>query len=607
MEQQQLLSKKIIKYVCFVAVISSVFFFFRIFLLGDFILENNPYSAGEMSYCDVATPTFFILSPDVPSLYYYSHGLAFILSIVVGFLILGAQKKSVKSKLFFGMMGLFCVWLILDLIQWATDDPVLMLFLWGVSVVVEVLFFGVALLIARQSSKDTKYFSAAIVSMGILAGIITILIPSTLGIVGVDIQICEVIEGVVSRYLVYIYEFLCLVFILHIAFINKSFFLSRQDSIDKYFLLSIVSFLALFLAGNLYGSFSENWIPSQYGLVGMPLFVLLLSYVFQKYNTSSTKVFLANFLVLVLLTFTVANLFVRKIENVRIVVVFNSVAVMVLGYVLVKSVKKEVESREKIEELADSLVKSNEKLESANIKLKELDKLKSEFLSLASHQIRNPLTAIKGYASLVLDGTYGEVSHAVREAVDRMYQSTQSLVIIVSDFLDISRIEQGTMKYDFTSFDINKLAVQVVEEFRPNILKAGLTISSVAGSGDYFVNADQGKIKQVIGNLIDNAIKYTPKGSIKVALSRHSLSDGTSGRVRVTVSDTGVGIDQEVIPQLFAKFTRDKDAFKTNVSGTGLGLYLAKQMMQAHHGKIWAESDGRGKGSRFIIELDTIR
>jgi signal transduction histidine kinase len=266
-----------------------------------------------------------------------------------------------------------------------------------------------------------------------------------------------------------------------------------------------------------------------------------------------------------------------------------------------------VESREKIEELAASLVKSNDKLEGANVKLKELDKLKSEFLSLASHQIRNPLTAIKGYASLVLDGTYGEVSQSVREAVDRMYQSTQSLVVIVGDFLDISRIEQGTMKYDFTSFDIKKLAEQVVGEFKPNIMKAGLTISSVAGPGDYFINADQGKIKQVIGNLIDNAIKYTPNGSIKVALSRHSLSDGTSGRVRVTVSDTGVGIDKDVIPQLFAKFTRDKDAFKTNVSGTGLGLYLAKQMIQAHHGKIWAESDGKGKGSRFIVELDTIR
>jgi signal transduction histidine kinase len=299
-------------------------------------------------------------------------------------------------------------------------------------------------------------------------------------------------------------------------------------------------------------------------------------------------------------------LFVTSTTN-QVLVGITLLISSILGLVLVRSVKKEVKSRERIEELADNLVKSNDKLEGANIKLKELDKLKSEFLSLASHQIRNPLTAIKGYASLVLDGTYGEVSHPVREAVDRMYQSTQSLVTIVSDFLDISRIEQGTMKYDFTSFDIKKLAIEVVEEFRPNILHAGLSISSVAGPGDYFVNADQGKIKQVIGNLIDNAIKYTPTGSIKVALSRYSLSDGTSGRVRVTVSDTGVGLDKEVIPQLFAKFTRDKDAFRTNVTGTGLGLYLAKQMVQAHHGKIWAESDGKGKGSRFIIELDSIR
>jgi signal transduction histidine kinase len=261
----------------------------------------------------------------------------------------------------------------------------------------------------------------------------------------------------------------------------------------------------------------------------------------------------------------------------------------------IRSVNQEVEARRQIEVLAKDL-------ENANVHLQELDQQKSEFVSLASHQLRGPLTAIKGYASMLLDNDFGEVKDGVRDAVDKIYKSTQDLVVVVGDYLDVSRIEQGRMQYDFTDFDMRDLVATIITELRPNIERAKLTMEfDFDTTGDFPVHADQGKIKQVISNIIDNAIKYCPKGGIHIWLSHKA-----DKKALVTISDTGVGIHPDVLPRLFEKFTRAPDASKTNIMGTGLGLYVARKMIEAHHGKIWAESDGVGKGSSFFIELDLI-
>ena len=138
------------------------------------------------------------------------------------------------------------------------------------------------------------------------------------------------------------------------------------------------------------------------------------------------------------------------------------VFVGVFGVLLVKSVIKEVRAREEIEELAT-------KLEFANLRLKQLDEAKSDFLSIASHQLRTPLTAIKGYASMILEGSYGKISETAKSAVDKIFQSSQRLVLIIGDFLDISHIEQGTMQYDFAPLDVKELAKGLADEFKATI------------------------------------------------------------------------------------------------------------------------------------------
>jgi signal transduction histidine kinase len=189
------------------------------------------------------------------------------------------------------------------------------------------------------------------------------------------------------------------------------------------------------------------------------------------------------------------------------------------------------------------------------------------------------------------------VSAPVRNAVQTVFDSCQNLVVIVNEFLDISRIEQGRMKYDMIDFDLASLAEEVLKELKPTIEQASLSYGFTRVGEGHIVHADEGKMKQVIGNIIDNAIKYTPTGSIDVTVSH--IGD----RVICEVKDTGIGLDKEDISKLFNKFARAKDANKTNVIGTGLGLYLAKQMVEAQGGTVDLRSPGKGLGSTFVVDL----
>ncbi|MFA6571372.1 MAG: ATP-binding protein [Bacteroidota bacterium] len=268
---------------------------------------------------------------------------------------------------------------------------------------------------------------------------------------------------------------------------------------------------------------------------------------------------------------------------------------IVFGIYLIKSVNSEVKTREKVELLAEDLQK-------ANVHLLDLNRQKSEFVSFATHQLRAPLTAMKGYASLILEGDMGEVSAKVREGVSRMYESTNTLVSIVNDYLNLSRIELGSMKYAFETIDLRVLIEDTIAEIKPNIEKTGIAFSFHADGGgiDYRITADKDKLKQVIANVLDNSLKYTPRGSITASLSL----DKNTHKFVFSVKDTGVGIARETLPLLFKKFSRAENANKTNIRGTGLGLYVAKQMIEAHHGTIRAESEGEGKGSTFTVELE---
>ena len=365
----------------------------------------------------------------------------------------------------------------------------------------------------------------------------------------------------------------------------------------RYVIIGYMSSGVISFATNLilpsFGYFVLNWV----GQVSTILMAVSAAIAIVKHQLFNTKVIVTEFLVFILWII----LLVRVMIAVEMVDIIISGAILIVtffvGIFLIKSVIREVNQRERIEKLAVDL-------RVANSRLLELDKQKSEFVSFASHQLRAPLTAMKGYASLLIEGEFGKISDDVSMAVGRILESSKTLTNIVDDYLNVSRIELGTMKYSFEMIDFKLLIENVIGELKPSIEKSKLNLNftNIPENKDerFMIRADKDKFKQVIVNLIDNSIKYTPKGSLDISL----IKNIKNRKILFSIKDTGVGISPEVLPKLFSKFVRSNSANKQNIYGTGLGLYVAKDIITSHNGRIWAESDGEGKGSVFYVEMD---
>lgn len=239
-------------------------------------------------------------------------------------------------------------------------------------------------------------------------------------------------------------------------------------------------------------------------------------------------------------------------------------------------------------------------VQNTNQRLKELDLLKNEFVSVASHELRTPMTAIKSYLWMALEDKGGPLNEKQRYYIERGYNSVDRLIRLVNDMLNISRIESGRITIELQAVDLSKLAQEVVDEVLPRAKEVGVTVSIAPHDNLPPVLADLDKIKEVFFNLLGNSLKFTPQGgSVTV---RFTEKDGV---VETEIKDTGVGIEAEDIGKLFQKFGLLPGSYTTNqpAMGTGLGLYICRSIVELHQGKIWAASEGRGKGSTFTFQL----
>lgn len=323
------------------------------------------------------------------------------------------------------------------------------------------------------------------------------------------------------------------------------------------------------------------------------VFLAMTAYAIVKYKLFNVKVIATEALTIILWVAIFSRLFGANSLSDWVIDSFFLVFVSIFGVLLVRSVRKEVQQRERLEVLT-------KELQSANDKLKELDRLKTEFLSFASHQVKAPLAVMKGFATLVLEGSYGQISEKIHEVVLKIKTSCDQMIILVNNLLDMRRLEEGKMQYDLTEVFVDDFISQIVSELKPLADQKKLELSFVASGDSTRVKLDMQKFKQVVLNLIDNSIKYTPNGWVRVELHKKH------GDIFISISDSGMGMASELLPKLFQQFSRDPQSRKL-IQGTGLGLYIAKQIVEAHQGKIWAESAGLGKGSTFVISLPTAK
>lgn len=251
--------------------------------------------------------------------------------------------------------------------------------------------------------------------------------------------------------------------------------------------------------------------------------------------------------------------------------------------------------------LKEEVQRATHDLRKANERLRELDKLKDEFVSLSSHELRTPMTAVKYYLWTVLNDKKTKVDPEQKSYLEQAYSSTERLIKLVNDMLNLSRIESGKITVTPSEIDIRQLFEEVISEVKPVAEKQGLTVKeNIAKETKTVINADKDKIKEVLINLIGNSIKFTSDGGkIIIGLGKKE------NQLVVSVSDTGKGIAKEDMPKLFRKFGMLQKSYdKIKAHGTGLGLYISKSIVELHGGKMWAESDGENKGSTFYFTLD---
>ncbi|GEM_PF-1468522 len=243
------------------------------------------------------------------------------------------------------------------------------------------------------------------------------------------------------------------------------------------------------------------------------------------------------------------------------------------------------------------LKRKEEELEKANEELMKIDKLKDEFTSMVAHELKTPLVPIRGYCELFLDGTIGHLSAQEKEKIQIIYNNALRLSELISDFLDIQQLELGRMKFEKCETSARDLIDNCIKGFKCIAEEKHIKLQVVSGS-DLKLNCDPNRLLQVLNNLVSNAIKFAPEkeGKIEVCARRQN------GSMLFSIKDNGIGIPKEKKQNLFRKFYQIDSSLSRKASGAGLGLAISKEIVEAHKGKIWVESE-EGKGSTFYFSI----
>lgn len=544
-------------------------------------------------------PTYFFFASDIPGLLYYSHIPTTVIALLFGLFVFFNDRHRLLNQLLLLITVFFSLWTLSSLTAWTNIHADLLFFIWpifGISaafIAILSIYFVYVFLYDKDVPLRMKFI------FGLLLTPVLLLAASDGNVSGFSLTSCDAFGFEALPYKTYFTSlgFLAMTWISVLLVMR---YRKAEESFKKQILLMgtgielfLFSFVSLtFLAGYFVGlGILPDSSIELYSLFSMTIFMIMIGILIVRFKAFNVSMLAAEALTIGLVVLVGSQYaFVDTLTG-QILTSITLALVGTAGALLIRSVRREVEQRKQLEDLTL-------KLEKANKRLKVLDQLKSEFVSIASHQLRSPLTSIRGYSSMLLEGSYGNLSDKAKDAIERIAESSRMMALSVEDYLNVSRIQAGNMKYVYSDFNLPDMASRIVDDIRRDAVKKGLVLSfksDMKGTG--VVHADNGKTMQILHNLINNAIKYTPKGTITV------FAHDQGKKIFIDVVDTGIGMSAETITNIFAKFERAKNANEVNVTGTGLGLYVAQKMAQEMKGDIEAFSDGEGKGSTFRLTL----
>lgn len=515
-----------------------------------------------------------------PTLLYYAYLPIAIFSIFFGFFIFLKNTEQLQSRLLLALSLIFSLLLLNETVTWIAAPADFVHLGWELSA-----FFH-SMLVYLVVHFTWTYFKGSPLSFkqnGILVLLyapVIVLLSTQFNMTAFDLVNCEGINGPLWYY-IYALEFVAIAFVGFLAF----YYLRHTTDVlmkKQITMLSIASaiFLLVFTLTNVAGDYFLVYEVNLIGPIGMVLFLAFLAFMIVRYHAFSVKVIGAQMLVIALAGLVFAMLFVRHIENLRYVIAVTFLFVMAIGAALVKSVKREVALREQLE---------------------IVNKQQIDTMRFITHEVKGYLTDSSGAFDALLTNTFGPINDETREMVTEALAKDQKAIGEIKEFLRISDFKTGKVAYQMQPFDLKASIESALPLLEDNARKKGLELKASFASGDYRVLGDQDQLtNHVVGNLINNATNYTPAGSITVSLAR------SGNRITLSVKDTGIGLSTEDMGVLFTEGGRGVESRNVNPHSTGYGLFIAKKIVEAHGGRIWAQSEGRGKGSTFLVDLPAL-
>lgn len=537
-------------------------------------------------------PAFFLFSADIPEMLYYSHIPTTVFALLIGLFVFSNGRKLLLNRLLLVISVCFSLWTLSNLILWTNIRSDFLLFVWTLYVVLfSFISISCVYFIYVFLEKQDVSFLLKSAFLGLLVPVL-ILAPTYANLSGFNITNCDAFgfEGFWYRFYYISLGVLAMVWIL--VLLIRKYRVAASDFRKQivlmgagieFFLFSFftITFLAAYLTD--IGVLPDSSLEF-YGLFGMVVFMVFIGVLIVRFKTFNVGLIASEALIVALVIlissqFTFANSLTSTILT-SVTLVLTALA----GLILVRSVRKEIEQREHIEKLAGELQETNDRQEG--------------LIHFIGHEVKGFLTKAEGAFASLADGDFGVLPEGLKPFVENSLSETRHGVESVSSILKASNLKKGTVTFVKEPFDFKALAIEVVEKSRSAAEKKGLTLSFMADDEHFSFTGDRGEIgDHVLRNLIDNSINYTPSGSVSVSLKKEE------GKIVFAVQDTGIGIDAEDMKRLFTEGGHGKDSQKVNVHSTGYGLFIAKQITEAHDGTVRAESEGQGKGSTFIVEL----